>query len=95
MAKIKNTDELIEILRRTLIRSNTEGWTCVEWVREGLEAALRSQGVLGRAVSNWSAVRDSAMWYIEKKVAEGRFNESFDQTHISTWDVLSQYEIIS
>ncbi|XWW97709.1 hypothetical protein V2A60_005696 [Cordyceps javanica] len=92
VAKINKTEDLTKILDEIPLRPDTDGWNCVGWVREGLEAVLCHEGVLGRAAPDWQSVRDTIMWYVEKKSKEGRFNTSFDQRRIPTWDALSDTE---
>ncbi|KAF1734793.1 hypothetical protein CRV24_003712 [Beauveria bassiana] len=95
VAKIKSTDKLMNLLADIPIRSNTHDWNCVAWVQEGFDVAVCHDGVLGRAAPNWQSVRDTAMWYIEKKSSEGRFDTSFDQLRVPTWDALKKMETIN
>jgi hypothetical protein len=67
-------ERLANILRGVPIRQHQVGWNFVNWVQEAL-ATLRTDGkALGTSITEWQAVRDQAMTYIQKKKAEHRFD---------------------
>lgn len=64
-------------------------------MKEALEAVLRDRRALGAPKGlNWDGVRDTAMWYVERKKAEHRFDGQgdFDQTKAATWDMIDGFE---
>ena len=81
------------ILGCTPLRSNVQGWNCVEWVREAFETIVKRDDVIGRGVKSWQSVRDTAIWYVEKKRDEGRFSIQFDPLKVPTWDSLSSIDV--
>lgn len=96
VGKVKNRDRLRAALRRTPVRSEVPGWNCVEWVKEAFLEASNDAEAMGKTVGGWDLLRDAAMWYVEKKKAEHRFDGigQFDQTKVSTWDMFSSREIV-
>ncbi|KAM4067218.1 hypothetical protein HRG_001201 [Hirsutella rhossiliensis] len=94
VGKIENRQRLEAILRDTPIRAETEGWNCVEWIKEVLEGVGRDDRALGTAVTEWQYVRDWAMWYIDEKHQAGRFDMYYDPEKAPTWDLLESKELI-
>lgn len=94
VAKIENTGKLMTVFDEIPIRGDTEGWNCVAWVKDAVEAALESEGALSRRAPSWEAAHDAALWYVGTKYDEGRFDRSFDQIRVPTTDLLSSTEII-
>ncbi|KAI5800041.1 hypothetical protein EDC01DRAFT_648706 [Geopyxis carbonaria] len=96
VGKIEHKDSAVDIIRETPIKPAEPGWNCVSWVQEAL-AALQADGkALGTSNVNWNAVRDTAMWYVEKKKAEHRFDGKgdYDPSKPPTWDLLQGRETI-
>ncbi|KAK1988415.1 hypothetical protein LZ30DRAFT_20775 [Colletotrichum cereale] len=95
IAKIKDMRRLQSIFENRPLRPEVEGWNCVGWVKEGLEAVLRDGNALGTSVVDWKSVRDIAMWYVEKKKAEHRFAGAshYDHSKAPTWDMLCGKEL--
>lgn len=99
VAKIGDMARLLELLRQVPLRGGEKPvWNCIAWVREALQV-LRDDGkVLGRSSVEWQNVRDTAMWYVEKKAAEHRFDGKaepgrFDTAEVPTYDMLSCREL--
>lgn len=100
IGKVADMDRLIAAFENTPIRGGQPGydqWNCVAWIQEALELAQRDGKALGAAVTDWSSVRDTAMWYVEKKKNEHRFDGQahFDQSKAPTWDILEKRETIA
>ncbi|KAK0367619.1 hypothetical protein CLIM01_15024 [Colletotrichum limetticola] len=95
VAKIKDRHRLQSIFEGTPLRPEVEDWNCVGWAKEGFESALRDGNVLGTSAVSWKSVRDTAMWYIEKKKTEHRFDGTVicDPTKAPTWDMLENKEL--
>ncbi|KFA53510.1 hypothetical protein S40293_06531 [Stachybotrys chartarum IBT 40293] len=95
IAKVKDKRRLQSIFEDTPLRPEVDGWNCVGWAKEGFEAALRNGNALGTSADNWKLVRDTAMWYVEKKKAEHRFDGTadYDPTRAPTWDMLENKEL--
>lgn len=99
IAKVENAKRLRSILQQTPIRAGQvgyENWNCVEWLREALDRLVRDEKTLGTATTDWTFVRDTAMWYIEKKKSEHRFDGQvqYDLSKAATWDALVGQESI-
>lgn len=95
IGKVKDTNRLKSLLRSIPIRSGVEGWNCVTWVKEAFETAQRDKRVLGTPNSvYWDSIRNTAMWYVEQKKADHRFDGrgAFDQTKAATWDMIDGRE---
>lgn len=95
VGKIKDIKRLESIFRQIPIRSAVEGWNCVAWVKEALEAALRDKKALGTTDNiHWNMVRDTAMWYVEQKKAAHRFDGKvqYDHSKAATWNMLEGCE---
>lgn len=69
VAKVKSGYDLAAAFKSVPIKSDQPGWNCVDWVREALEAADKDKKTLGTSTLEWQTVRDTAMWYVEKKAA--------------------------
>ncbi|RYP06845.1 hypothetical protein DL764_002893 [Monosporascus ibericus] len=96
VGKVKDMRRLRAIFDHTPVRPGVPGWNCVGWIREALETALRDGKALGTAVNNWDSARDAAMWYVEKKKAEHRFDGRggrYDPRRAATWDMLERKEL--
>ncbi|KAI5923093.1 hypothetical protein F4810DRAFT_720503 [Camillea tinctor] len=95
IAKIKDVDRLKSVFQSTPIRPEVPGWNCVGWVEEAFRKAMEDGDALGRAADSWKAVRDAAMWYVEKKKSEHRFDgqRQYDQSKAATWDIFQGKEI--
>jgi hypothetical protein len=94
IGKVEDIDRLRSIFQRTPIRAGTPGWNCVEWVKEAVESAMRDGKALATSAKNWREVRNAAMWYVEKKKADHRFDGTkvYDNTKAATWDLLENSE---
>ena len=95
VAKIKDQRRLQSILKHTPLRPELEGWNCVGWVQEAFNNVAGDKGAVSSCAPNWRAVRDTAMWYVEKKKAEHRFDGTveYDQNKAPTWDMLERREV--
>lgn len=94
VGKVKNKGRLETLFQSTPIRSNVDGWNCVEWVKEALESAGQDREALGTSITRWQSVRDTAMWYVESKHKAGRFGEHYNAKEAPTWDMLGGSELI-
>ncbi|KAF4987522.1 hypothetical protein FDECE_15397 [Fusarium decemcellulare] len=99
VAKIKNRDRVLSILRGLPIRGGEAGWNCVAWVKEALEALQRDGKALGTSRVDWETVRDAAMQYAREKEAAHRFDGQagsgqFDVRKVPTWDLLTGREAV-
>ncbi|EXA30843.1 hypothetical protein BFJ63_vAg18137 [Fusarium oxysporum f. sp. narcissi] len=99
VAKVMNMRSLEAILRSVPVRGEQRGWNCVEWVREALAALQNDNKALGTSVLDWATVRDTAMWYVEQKAMQHRFDGQaapgqFDTSRVSTYDLLERKELV-
>jgi len=97
IGKVRNKNRLWPIFRRTPLRPHEEGWNSVAWAKEAFEDAVADTMAIGTCVENWEAVRDKAMWYVEKKKAAHRFDgqAQYDLTKVPTWDMLRNKELVA
>lgn len=97
IAKVKNRDRLISILRNVPIRPDVPGWNCVEWLKEALELLENDGKALGTRVTEWRTVRNAAMDYCQRKKDEHRFDgeAQFDMTIVPTYDLLERGETMA
>lgn len=96
IGKVENMNRLVRTLRKVPIRPEQAGWNCVGWVKEALEALNADGKALGTSVTEWQAIRDGAMWYVQKKKDEHRFDGkgNFDMKYAATYDLLDGKETI-
>lgn len=96
IGKVKEMKQLRSIFRDTPIRSEIQGWNCVEWIKESFIKASEDNRALGRCAISWEQVRDTAMCYVADKKACHRFDGtvSYDSTLVPTWDMLAGVELI-
>jgi hypothetical protein len=99
IGKVADTARLRTTFANTPIRAGYAGyedWNCVSWVQEALTWAAQDGKVLGTCQTDWANVRDTAMWYVNKKATEHRFDGEgdFDQSKVPTWDVLERKELV-
>ncbi|KAI1824292.1 hypothetical protein F4861DRAFT_539175 [Xylaria intraflava] len=96
-------DRLVSVLEGVPVREPEPGWNCVEWVKEALmrleKDEEKDEKALGTSVLGWQAVRDAAMWYVEEKAAEHRFDGKaeagqFDTRKVATYDLVEETETI-
>ncbi|KAI5800040.1 hypothetical protein EDC01DRAFT_648705, partial [Geopyxis carbonaria] len=93
IGKINRKDHVEKIIREIPIKPEEPGWNCISWVQEALAALQADEKALGTSNVNWNAVRDTAMWYVEKKKAEDRFvGGSGYIEKVPTWDLLKGLE---
>ncbi|KAJ5151977.1 hypothetical protein N7492_010272 [Penicillium capsulatum] len=90
---------LVSILETIPVRGDEPGheqWNCVKWVKEALSSMERDGTVLGTSVVKWSSVRNAAMWYVEKKKSEHRFDGkgAVNDLRVPTWSLLEKRESI-
>jgi hypothetical protein len=95
IGKIGDGERLRRAFARTPIRAGDEGWNCVSWVQEALSFAASDGKALASCHTDWTYVKDTAMWYIAKKTAEHRFDgqAQFDQSKVATWDAMDGEEV--
>ena len=96
IGKVKKKRRLVNALRSIPIRQSEDGWNCVIWVRQALEALQADGKALGTAVVEWSKVRDAAMTYCQKKRDEHRFDKygNYDMSKVATYDLIQRRETI-
>ena len=96
IGKVEKIERLVSTLRKVPIRQGQMGWNCVGWVKEALEALNADGKALGTSVTEWQAVRDGVMWYIQKKRAEHRFDGkgNFNMKYAATYDLMDGKETI-
>jgi hypothetical protein len=95
VGKVEDMKRLRSLLERTPLRPEVTGWNCVSWVQEALMSAIHDGKALGTSAKDWETVRDTAMWYVEKKKAAHRFDGTvhFDPDKVATWDMLDGVEL--
>ncbi|KAJ4007793.1 hypothetical protein NW766_009598 [Fusarium irregulare] len=99
VAKVVNMGNLVTILRSVPVKSAEPGWNCIEWVREALSAVQSGGKAVGSSVLEWATVRQTAMWYVEHKSMQHRFDGQaapgqFDTRRVPTYDILQGKELV-
>ncbi|KAG6842981.1 hypothetical protein H0H93_002665, partial [Arthromyces matolae] len=104
IGKVKDMGRTVGILEGVPMRGGQDGWNCVGWVKEGVEALVRDGKALGRCAQaamgvDWVSLRDAAMEYVHRKEAEHRFDGKaqeglFDSSKVPTYDLLEGSETI-
>lgn len=96
IAKIAKREQLVNILRSVPVKQDEAGWNCVAWVKEALKKVCADREVLGTNRTDWEDLRKTAMWYIEKKKSEHRFDGQgdFDMRVVATYDLIDRKEAV-
>lgn len=94
IGKVVKNARLVRVLHEVPVRQSKRGWNCVSWMKEALEAIDTDGQALGTSVVGWQTARERAMWYIEKKKAEHRFDGkwNFDMRFAPTYNLLDGKE---
>ncbi|PIB02342.1 hypothetical protein CB0940_00854 [Cercospora beticola] len=99
LGKVLDKERLMDVLRGTRVKKHSDagGWNSVSWTKDVLDRLTREDGILGASVIEWETVRHSALWYIEEKTAQHRFDGkaigTFDKTKVPTWDLVNDIEL--
>ncbi|KAI1132423.1 hypothetical protein F5Y10DRAFT_231126 [Nemania abortiva] len=96
IGNVLDMGRLRSILAAIPVRPDVPNWNCVGWVQEAVEAVLRDSEALNTSVQSWEAVKDKALWYIQKKTVEHRFDGrgDFSGQTAATWDMIEDKEVI-
>ncbi|KAI9729180.1 MAG: hypothetical protein M1834_007087 [Cirrosporium novae-zelandiae] len=99
IGKVKNMKRLKSVLEATPVRAGQPGydhWNCVEWIKEALDRLTQDEKALGTSATDWDIVRDTAMWYSNKKKREHRFDGQggYDPKKVPTWSMLDKVELV-
>ncbi|KAM3419086.1 hypothetical protein BST61_g5037 [Cercospora zeina] len=99
LGKVMDEERLLDVLRGTRVKKHSDagGWNDVSWTKHVLDRLAREDGILGASVTDWETVRHSALWYIEEKRAQHRFDGkavgTFDKTKVPTWNLVHDIEL--
>lgn len=96
VGKIKDHDRLQSIFDHIPLRNLEDPtWNCVGWVKEALQTATSDSRAVGTCVKDWNLIRETAMRYIARKEAIGRFSlpEVYNPEKAPTWDMLQNIEV--
>jgi len=96
IAKVINVERLGEILRTVPLVQDDKDWTCRIWVRDAIARLAAEKGVLGRSVTDWATVENTAKQYVRKKKDQHRFDGTveWDRRKVPTWDLIQKKETI-
>lgn len=96
IAKLQKREQAMSVLRNVPVKQGLTGWNCVAWVKEALEELQRHPEVFGTKQLGWQDIRDTAMWYIEKKKSEHRFDGqgNFDIKRVATYNLIEYKETV-
>jgi hypothetical protein len=86
--------KIAEILDNVPVVQNNPIWTCRSWVKDAI-VAVSKQGAVTIDVED---VERTALWYVQKKISEGRFTAerySWGTSEIPTWNWQKKKEIQS
>lgn len=98
VAKVIDKKKLQGILRGIPVRPEQPGWTCKSWVKEAVESLQDGQAI-SRSL-DWDRLSEIALWYVEQKAYEHRFDGQaepgyFDETQVATWSTLNGSELVA
>ncbi|KAF2211560.1 hypothetical protein CERZMDRAFT_112626 [Cercospora zeae-maydis SCOH1-5] len=99
LGKVHDKEKLLDVLRGTRVKKHGDagGWNDVSWTKDVLDRLANEDDVLGASVTDWETVRHSALWYIEEKRAQHRFDGkaigTFDKTKVPTWNLVHDIEL--
>ncbi len=85
-AKVRKMGRLQSIMRSVPVRADVPGWTCRSWVTEAYEKLRKDGKALGKC-PDWETLSKTALWYVQKKAEEHRFDGLAPQNKFSTWEV--------
>jgi len=97
VAKIKNEDRLVAILRGTPVVQDDPSWNCRTWLADALRR-IREDGkkAVGTSLLYWDRIEQVARVYVAEKTAGGRYDQGMDMTLPKpTWDLLEGKELVS
>lgn len=97
IGKIERKERVVDIIRKIPInKPEKPGWNCVIWIQEALEALKADGKALGTSSVEWTTIRDRAMWYVEEKKKEHRFDGkgNFNSVQAPTWYLLEGRETV-
>ncbi|KAJ4208534.1 hypothetical protein NW767_001641 [Fusarium falciforme] len=95
IGEVKSMDRVNFIFHNTPLKHDTEGWNCVKWVEDAFTTIMQDENALGEAVTDWDAIRDKAMEYVDAKIKSGRFElcRDFENDEVPTWDMVGNKEL--
>ncbi|RSL69678.1 hypothetical protein CEP54_002237 [Fusarium duplospermum] len=95
IGEVKDMDRVHFIFHNTPLQQCTLGWNCIKWAEDAFTTITQDGKALSKAVTDWDAVRDKAMEYVDAKVKAHRFElcREFEQDDVPTWDMLNNKEI--
>ncbi|KAJ4322383.1 hypothetical protein N0V84_004854 [Fusarium piperis] len=95
VGEVKSMTQVHSTLQNTPLQPDAAGWNCFQWVKDAFMAVAKDGEALGEAVTDWQAVRDKAMEYVEGKIKAGRFElcRDFEHDDVPTWDMLGNKEL--
>ena len=96
IGKIKEPQNLAAKLRQVPVVNEIPSWNCVNWLQSALVLTAQDTSLMGTSILNWETVKNAAMKYCERKVAQGRFRGEgdFDTSKVPTFDLLQGKETI-
>ncbi|KAG9235211.1 hypothetical protein BJ875DRAFT_529655 [Amylocarpus encephaloides] len=95
IVKFEHSELLASVLRRLPVNHGVPGWNCIGGVKDVLEALREDGTALGTCVTEWYRIRDVAIWYVQWKKDEHRFDGKgdFDMRVPATFDLLNGKEV--
>ncbi|KAF3351849.1 DNA polymerase epsilon subunit D [Verticillium dahliae VDG2] len=85
-AKVKRMERLESIMRSVPVRPDVPDWTSRSWVEEACKK-LQSDGKAIGSCPDWETLSNTALWYVQKKMEEHRFDGLAPPGQFSTWQV--------
>jgi hypothetical protein len=97
-AKVKKMDRLESAMRSVPVRPDVPGWTCRSWVEEAYRT-LQGDGKAIGSCPDWETLSETALWYVQKKTEEHRFDGQappgqFNIRLVPTWSVAEGQELV-
>lgn len=103
LASVTDVGRLEEVLGSVSVRQGLEGWNCVSWVREALEALEQNERVGGegkrclggQSCLDMDVLAGLAQGYADDKKKGGRWSGVIADNRVPLWDAVAGKELIS
>ncbi|KAI9904329.1 hypothetical protein N3K66_000858 [Trichothecium roseum] len=97
VAKIKDEERLLGVLRGTPAVNDEAGWLCSSWVVSALARIQEDAGCVAEGSKlDWEEIEAQGRDYVGRKMDKGRYAEMEDsELPRPTWDMLEDKEVLA
>jgi hypothetical protein len=93
IAKIKNEEQLVNLLRTIPVVNHDKNWRCRTWICSTLDALKDDNLALGTSIVDWEKIEEVARSYVGQKTESGRYRTEQDILGPKPiWDMLEGKE---